>query len=240
MGVQLPGSNGQASNQYDDAVGKTDGSALPTTDPTLVPLANAGETGSASVSPDVDSYEDGDPPADEYALKQRSVSFGGAETIAEEDEDDEGEGAEDDDVEDEENEFDEGDDDEEGSEEEGDVEDYEEDDDDADADDDAHNDISKSGLSEGVISHLLNKDRVGTKALHAAAAENDVENLSHLLDPETDPKVDVDVTDAYEYTALHIAAENGALEAVSVLIDAGASLEPQSRMYQCRPLHYGK
>lgn len=118
--------------------------------------------------------------------------------------------------------------------------DGEEDDDDNDDDVEGESPAAKMGLSKEVVTRFLSKSNITVRALHEAAKVDDVDTITKLLDAETEPKLDVNASDAFEYTALHVASETGSTGAAEKLIAAGASLELPTRMHQCRPLHYGK
>ena len=61
-------------------------------------------------------------------------------------------------------------------------------------------------------------DHWGTPALRSAASENDADSLRWL----TRIGVDLDTRDAKQKTALHLAAQAGSLEAVTLLLEANA------------------
>lgn len=107
---------------------------------------------------------------------------------------------------------------------------------------------AKMGLTSEMVSQFLPKELIGSKALLAAAKDNDIDTITTLLEAEPEAgedgekigKVDINAKDPYEYTALHLASEGGAVEVVKKLVEHKAGLELETRMHQCRPLHYGK
>lgn len=208
-----------------------------TTEIETVPADNPkkGDTnGHSSTDTDANAAEEAADIRDETneERKERSVRIGGTEVIGTGSniDGDEGEDDDDDDEDDEDVEF----------ESDEDAEDGGEDDDDNEEDINAIRDAAKSGITAKALSHLLSKDCLHTKALLAAAGADDADAVKKLLDPTSEYKVDVNVKDAFNYTALHVAAERGAVNAISALVEASASLEMPTKMYNCRPLHYGK
>lgn len=107
---------------------------------------------------------------------------------------------------------------------------------------------AKMGLTSEMVSQFLPKELIGSKALLAAAKDNDIDTITTLLeaspeageDGEKIGKVDINAKDPYEYTALHLASEGGAVEVVKKLLEHKSDMELPTRMHQCRPLHYGK
>jgi hypothetical protein len=98
-----------------------------------------------------------------------------------------------------------------------------------------------AGLAEmpkGVLKSLLSSGKLGTKALHAAAAADDVDELDRLLAKDGEYAGSVDDLDPFEYTALHVAAESGSANAVVALVRHGADVESETRMHGSRPIHY--
>jgi ankyrin repeat protein len=95
-----------------------------------------------------------------------------------------------------------------------------------------------SSLPKGLLGSLLSQGKLGSKPLHTAAAVNDAARLQALLAADGELRGCVDDTDAFDYTALHIACEAGADAAVAALLACGADHEARTRMHASRPLHY--
>lgn len=93
-------------------------------------------------------------------------------------------------------------------------------------------------LPKGLLKSLMKDGKLGSKPLHAAAAQDDAAQLESLLTPGGDRHGCVDEQDPFEYTALHVAAEAGSLCAVRTLIAHGASVEARTKLHKSRPLHY--
>ena len=62
--------------------------------------------------------------------------------------------------------------------------------------------------------------------LHRAAKENRIDIASELIARGDD----VNARDKYDYTPLHLAAENNCTEAVRLLVEHGADLDQRARL----------
>lgn len=114
------------------------------------------------------------------------------------------------------------------------------DDDDPDADDDDKDALpADPAVAKDVVKHLVSSGKLGTKPLHAAAAADEADTIKNLLADDAKDKVDINEVDAYDYTAVHVAAERGSVAALQALAEAGADLERPTKMHNSRPLHYG-
>lgn len=105
---------------------------------------------------------------------------------------------------------------------------------------DGADDLRKSlaGLPSGWMGALLAGGKLGPKPLHAAAAEDDVEQLELLLGPEGEFHGNVDAHDPFDYTPLIVAAESGSAQAVALLLKLGADKEAATKLHNSRALHY--
>eukprot|EP00180_Rhodochaete_pulchella_P000564 Plantae.Rhodophyta-Rhodochaete_pulchella.ctg1404.p1 GENE.Plantae.Rhodophyta-Rhodochaete_pulchella.ctg1404~~Plantae.Rhodophyta-Rhodochaete_pulchella.ctg1404.p1 ORF type:complete len:317 (-),score=64.49 Plantae.Rhodophyta-Rhodochaete_pulchella.ctg1404:790-1740(-) len=89
----------------------------------------------------------------------------------------------------------------------------------------------------GLLKHLLSKGFLGPKPLHEAARSGDQEHIRSLVQSETIGD-EIDETDMFGYTALHMAVEAGYEAITRLLIDAGANIEQMTKLHASRPLHY--
>ncbi|KAK2172774.1 hypothetical protein NP493_930g02034 [Ridgeia piscesae] len=71
------------------------------------------------------------------------------------------------------------------------------------------------------------------RGIWSAALTGDEDKIKQHLKKRTDP----DVTDSAGYTALHYAARNGHYAVCRLLLEAGASVDPQTRSGSVTPLH---
>lgn len=97
-----------------------------------------------------------------------------------------------------------------------------------------------SSLLKGRLKSFIDSGKLGSKPLHAAAAENDVEKLKQLLAPDGECNGYINDVDVFQYNALHVAAERGCVEACQLLIQCGIDKNATTSMHQSTALHYGK
>lgn len=96
-----------------------------------------------------------------------------------------------------------------------------------------------SSLLKGRLKSFIDSGKLGSKPLHAAAAENDVEKLKQLLAPDGECHGYINDVDVFQYNALHVAAERGCVEACQLLLQCGIDKTATTNMHQCTALHYG-
>jgi ankyrin repeat protein len=69
---------------------------------------------------------------------------------------------------------------------------------------------------------MIGVDQAGRMPLHSAALENDIVRVNELLAHGADPNS----ADADDFTPLHFASQQGALEAARILLNNGAAVDP--------------
>lgn len=97
-----------------------------------------------------------------------------------------------------------------------------------------------AALPKGAIANLLNDGNLTPSELHLAAREDNAEKIRELLKEGGEMHGKVDESDMFGYTAFQLAADQGNLDALKVLMELGADKEKRTKVHSMTPLHNGK